>query len=320
MLDMPLAELRTYAGVNPRPPDFDAYWDRALHDLANVDPEPELTPAPIQFPTAECFHLYFTGVGGARIHAKFLRPRAAAQPLPALLHFHGYSGSSGDWAQKLIYTGLGYCVAAMDVRGQGGLSEDPGGVRGNTLHGHIIRGMAEEDPARLFYRNVFLDTAQLARVVGEMPEVDAARIDATGKSQGGALSLACGALVPAIRRLAPLHPFLSDYKRVWDMDLAKDAYAEIADYFRRFDPLHRHEDAFFTKLGYIDVHHLAPRVKGDVMMGITLIDELCPPSTQFAAYNQLTGARFARVYPDYGHDEPPGWNDEVANFLMEMTP
>ena len=317
MLDLPLVELRTYAGTNPCPDDFDAYWARALEELTATDPNPELVPARLQFPTAECFHLYFTGVGGARIHAKLLRPRGVGETMPALLHFHGYSGSSGDWAQKLLYTGLGYCVAAMDVRGQGGLSEDPGGVRGNTLHGHIIRGMAEDSPDRLFYRNVFLDTAQLARVVGDMPEVDYARIDATGKSQGGALTLACGALVPAIRRLAPLHPFLSDYKRVWDMDLAQNAYLEIADYFRRYDPMHHQEDSFFTKLGYIDVHHLAPRIQGEVMMGITLLDELCPPSTQFAAYNNLTATRSARIYPDFGHDEPPGWHDEVAEFLTQ---
>jgi cephalosporin-C deacetylase len=56
--------------------------------------------------------------------------------------FHGYSGSSGDWVgEKLAYAAQGFCVAALDCRGQGGLSEDPGGVRGNTLRGHIIRGL-----------------------------------------------------------------------------------------------------------------------------------------------------------------------------------
>ncbi|MCK4899016.1 MAG: acetylxylan esterase [Anaerolineales bacterium] len=38
--------------------------------------------------------MYFTGVGGARIHAKLLRPRNISQPCPDLLMFHGYSGSS----------------------------------------------------------------------------------------------------------------------------------------------------------------------------------------------------------------------------------
>jgi cephalosporin-C deacetylase len=28
-LDKPLAELRQYQGINPKPADFDTYWDRA---------------------------------------------------------------------------------------------------------------------------------------------------------------------------------------------------------------------------------------------------------------------------------------------------
>jgi alpha-beta hydrolase superfamily lysophospholipase len=37
----------------------------------------------------------------------------------------------------------GYTVAALDCRGQGGLSEDNSDVVGNTHRGHIIRGLAD---------------------------------------------------------------------------------------------------------------------------------------------------------------------------------
>lgn len=29
-LDMPLEQVMEYKGTNPRPPDFEAYWDTAL--------------------------------------------------------------------------------------------------------------------------------------------------------------------------------------------------------------------------------------------------------------------------------------------------
>ena len=45
--------------------------------------------------------------------------------------FHGYTGDSGDWAEKLNYVGEGFPFN-VDCRGQGGLSEDVGGVTGNT--------------------------------------------------------------------------------------------------------------------------------------------------------------------------------------------
>jgi cephalosporin-C deacetylase len=89
ILDMPLEELRVYEGTNPRPADFDDYWKRALEELDSTDPDPELTPASFDAaPFAECFDLYFTGVRGARIHAKYLRPRDSSKAHPAVLQFH----------------------------------------------------------------------------------------------------------------------------------------------------------------------------------------------------------------------------------------
>jgi cephalosporin-C deacetylase len=319
--DLPLEKLHTYPGRNPRPADFDAYWDAALAEMRALDPQVELIPAKFQVPFAECFHMYFTGVGGARVHAKLLRPKNAPVPHPAVLMFHGYTGDSGDFADKLSYVAAGYTVAALDCRGQGGLSEDAGGVTGNTQHGHIIRGLDEAvkgKPENLLYRQIFLDTAQLAKIVMEMPEVDPVRVGATGGSQGGALTVACISLEPRIKRAVSVFPFLSDYQRVWEMDLAKDAYSELKEYFRHFDPRHTQEAAIFEALGYVDIQFLAPRIRADVLWAMGLMDTICPPSTQFAAYNKITSSKSLAIYPDFGHEGLPGLNDQVYGFLMGL--
>jgi len=317
--DFPLERLRTYTGTNPRPADFDAYWDTALAEMNAVDPHVELVPARFQAKNAECFDLYFTGTGGARVYAKLLRPKNATTPHPAVLMFHGYSGDSGDWADKLAYVGQGFTVAALDCRGQGGRSNDPGGVDGNTHRGHIIRGLADAlagKPEKLLFRQIFLDTAQLAKIVMAMPDVDPARVGATGGSQGGALTVACASLEPRIKRAAPVFPFLSDYKRVWEMDQAKDAYIELQEYFRHFDPRHEQEDAIFEKLGYVDIQNLAPRIRGEIYWSIGLMDTICPPSSQFAAYNKISAPKSMEFYPDFGHEGLPGVNDLIFQFLM----
>lgn len=318
LVDMPLAQLRTYEGRNPRPADFDAYWNQALEEMKAVDPQAELVPAEFQVPFAECFHLYFNGVRGARIHAKYVRPKQSEGPHPAVLHFHGYTGSSGDWTDKLAYAALGFSIASLDVRGQAGLSEDSGGVLGNTHHGHIIRGLNDPDPHNLLFRHIFLDTALLASVVMGFPEVDEARVGATGWSQGGALTIACAALEPRIRKAAPVYPFLSDYRRVWEMDLCKDAYAELKTFFRHADPQHIREDEIFTKLGYIDIQHLASRVGADVLVGVGLADTVCPPSTQFAAINKMKTTVRTEIYPDFGHENLPGMHDKIIRFLSAL--
>jgi cephalosporin-C deacetylase len=318
--DMPLEELKEYRGVSPKPADFEEYWDKALAEMNAVDAQVELIPdAAFQLPGIVCSHLWFTGVGGARIHAKLFQPKGAKEPHPAVLRFHGYSGDAGDWTsgESLALAASGFTVAALDCRGQGGLSEDPGGAKGTTLRGHIIRGL-DDAPEKLLFRSVFLDTAQLAKIIMEMDDVDEARTGAMGGSQGGALTLACAALEPRIKRAAPMFPFLSDYRRVWEMDQAKDAYAELKEFFRHHDPLHQREDELFTRLGYIDIQHLMPRVKAEVMMGTGLMDTICPPSTQFAAYNKITSKKSMEIYPDFGHEALPGFADKTCGFMLEL--
>lgn len=316
LVDMPLDALHVYEGRNPRPDDFDAYWSRALAELGATDPAPVLTPVPLPVDWAEAFDLEFTGVGGARVYAKLLRPKGK-KACPAALQFHGYSMNGGDWTDKLGYVGNGMVVAAMDCRGQGGRSEDPGGVRGNTLSGHIIRGL-EDHEDRLYYRSVFLDTAQLARVVMAMPEVDEGRVGAFGGSQGGGLTIACAALEPRLKRIAPWHPFLSDYLRVWEMDLDIAAYDELRQFFRRRDPRHERHDFYFHRLGYIDIQHLASRIRAETLLTTGLMDTVTPPSTVFAAYNKIAAPKRLVIYPDFGHEGLPGMNDEVYQFLAGL--
>jgi cephalosporin-C deacetylase len=319
--DLPLEELKTYQGKNPRPQDFDTFWEKSLAELQALDGGAEQIPAEFQASNAECFHLYFTGVGEARVHAKLLRPANAPLPHPAILLFHGYTGDSGDWYDKLGYVSQGFTVAALDCRGQAGLSSDNSSVIGNTLHGHIIRGLDDAlqgCPEKLLFRQVFLDTAQLARIIMEMPDVDASRVGAMGCSQGGALTVACAALEPRIKRAVPVYPFLSDYRRVWEMDEAKDAYLELQEYFRHSDPMHRLDQKVFEMLGYIDIQFLAPRIQAEVLWAIGLMDTICPPSSQFAVFNKIASPKTMAVYPDFGHESLPGFNDQAFQFLKAM--
>lgn len=316
-VDMSLERLYKYEGISPKPHDFDEFWERALAEMNATDPNPVLTPYPHNSKIADCFILKFKSTKGATISAKFVRPKNIEGKIPALLFFHGLSGASENFTKMTAYASQGYCVAAMDCRGQGGYSEDVGGTQGTTYTTPFVRGL-DGDPDDLYYRDVFLDTAMLARVVMDMDFVDETRVGVHGGSQGGALSIACAALVPSIKLCAPVYPYLSDYKRVWEMDLAKGAYEGLRYYFRYFDPRHEREDEVFTKLGYIDIQYLAPRIKAKVMMATGLMDTTCPPSTQFAAYNKMTCEKEVKIYPDFGHEGLKGHDDIVFNFLSEL--
>ena len=230
------------AGI-PFPTTSITFGIALFREIAHHDPQVKRKKAAFKTTLAHCEHLYFTGVGGARVHAKLLQPRKKALG-SALLHFHGYTMDSGDWTRYLGYAAAGFTVVAMDCRGQGGLSTDSLSVTGTTLHGHLIRGLDDAmsgSPEKLYYRNVFLDTVLLARIVTELPDIDPEKILASGWSQGGGLTLACAALEPRIKQIAPVYPYLCDYQRVWEMDQCEHAYTDLKEYFRHHDPTHKRE-------------------------------------------------------------------------------
>lgn len=315
ILDMSLKELQNYKGINPKPMDFDAFWDKSLSDMKALDPQVELVKSDFQVPFATCYHLYFKGMGGARIHSKLVVPNVTSGA--AVIQFHGYTMSSGEWKDLLPFAAFGQVVASMDCRGQGGESVDVGGVTGGTLYGFIIKGL-DDGPSSLYFRQVFLDTAQLAGIIMDREDVDESRVGVLGGSQGGALTIACAALEPRVKKLSPVFPFLSDYKRVWEMDLDVDAYDGLRQYFRKFDPTHEREDQVFDTLGYIDIQHLASRIKGEVLFATGLIDPICPPSTQYAVYNKIESKKTHVLYPDFKHEYLKGFPDKQVQFFIDL--
>ncbi len=317
IVDMPLEKLKVYEGRNPRPADFDEFWSKSLAEADAIDLQTEFKPYDFPSAIADAYELTFNGTKGARIFAKFMKPKHTVGKIPAVLIFHGLSGSSPEWVGLLNHVAEGCCVAALDCRGQGGYSADAGSLFGTTYSTPFMRGF-DGAPEELYCRDLFLDTYLLAKIVMGLDYVDETRVAATGGSQGGALSVACAALVPSIKLCAPMYPYLSDYKRVWEMDLDKGAYEGLKYYFRHFDPRHEREDEIFEKLGYIDIQFLAPRIKAKVLMATGLMDTTCPPSTQFAAFNKMTCEKDVVIYPDYGHEGLKGHNDIVFKFLKQL--
>ncbi|MFR1837432.1 MAG: acetylxylan esterase, partial [Turicibacter sanguinis] len=182
--------------------------------------------------------------------------------------------------------------------------------------GHIVAGL-DGDPKQMYYVELAQDICLLCRIVEQLEGIDHTRIFANGASQGGGLALICTALNPMIKRCATLYPFLSDYERVWEMDLDQIAYEGLRYYFKWFDPLHERKEEIFTKLGYIDAQHFAHRIQVPVLLGTGLMDQICPPSTQFAVFNHLNGPKKHVIFPDYKHEEIGIFDNLLIDFFLE---
>lgn len=313
--DMPVDKLKQYTGCTPRPDDFWEFWDRQVAKVMAMPVQYRVEDAEIPH-TAETkfYDIRMQGVGGGELVIKYVKP-VCSQDVPVILQFHGYPGSSRGWFEQASFAGLGMAVLAMECPGQGGRSQDMGGRKGTMASDHIIMGV--DGPAEdMYYVQTFLDTCLVVRLAQMLPGLDKERIYVNGASQGAGLGLVCTALNhESIRRCAALYPFLADYRRAWEMDRDIVVYNGLNYHTRWFDPSGDDLDAFFTKLGYIDTQNFVERITCPVLCGTGLMDDVCPPSSQFAVFSKIQAPKKHFVFPEYGHEEIGAFDDKLISFF-----
>ena len=94
--DLPLEQLRQYRTETEEPPELDNWWQLRLAQARTQTREPGLTryEADIYAPV-EVYDAEFSGAGGDRIRAWYLRPAEADERTPVVVKFIGYGGGRG---------------------------------------------------------------------------------------------------------------------------------------------------------------------------------------------------------------------------------
>jgi cephalosporin-C deacetylase len=294
-IDLPLEELRTYMPEETEPADFDQFWAKTLEEARSAGPGLQLDAPYMPLAGVEAHHVWMTGFGSARLSGWYVRP-ATGGPFPGIAHFHGYSGRGARPLETYALAAQGIAVLSMDCRGQGGDSPDVPPLGGGHYPGWLTSGLA--DPATYYYRYVFADAVLAVDALAAQDEVDETRIAITGASQGGGLSLAAAALSGRASFVWADVPFLSDFPRAVTV-APNPPYTELAEFLRRRPEL---ADTAFQTLSYVDVANHARRVTCPTRVTVGLCDDICPPSTVFAAYGRLACEdKELLVFPYHGH-------------------
>ncbi|GAB4156453.1 MAG: acetylxylan esterase [Roseiflexaceae bacterium] len=317
--DLPLSQLEQYRPERTEPADFDAFWATTLSEARSHDLQAQFTPIDYGLQQIESYDVSFAGFGGQTIRAWLNLPVHRSGPLPCVVEFIGYGGGRGFPTDWLLWASAGYAHLVMDTRGQGsawskGDTPDVEPEGSNPQHpGFMTRGVL--NPATYYYRRVFTDAVRAIETARSHPAIDPQRIAVTGGSQGGGISIAAAGLDPSVQALLPDVPFLCGYRRATEITSAHP-YEEIARYLL----VHRDKvDQVFETLSYFDGINFAPRIRANALFSVGLMDEICPPSTVYAAYNYLSGPKQIRIYR-YNHHEGGGAYQtiEKVRFLNEL--
>lgn len=321
LFDMPLPELERYLPDRAEPADFDGFWARTLEESRGHSLAPAFEPVHYGLRTVETHDVTFSGYGGQRVKGWLILPRERSGLLPCVVEFLGYGGGRGFATDWLLWSAAGYAHLVMDTRRQGsawgkGDTPDVEPEGSNPQYpGFMTRGILEPDT--YYYRRVFTDGVRAVEAAREHPAIDAGRIAVTGGSQGGGISIAVAALSDGVRVCMPDVPFLCHFRRATEITDAYP-YQEIG----RFLLVHRDKvDRVFETLSYFDGVNLAARGAGRALFSAGLMDETCPPSTVYAAYNHWPGEKQIRTYR-YNHHEGGGnfQTVEKLRFLQAAMP
>ncbi len=301
-VDWSLPELRAYRPTPDEPADFDEFWATSLAEAATHELAPTFVPYPAGLTHADVYDVRFSGWGGERVAAWLYLPRGAEAPLPVVVQYVGYGGGRGLAHENLLWSAAGYAHLVVDTRGQGsslhstGDTPDVPGAVGPHRPGFMTLGI--ESPQTHYYRRLLVDAVRAVEVARNHPAIDPSRVLVAGGSQGGGITLAVAGLVPGLSGAMPDVPFLCDFRRATQITDAMP-YREIGLYCSA----HRDEiGTVFGTLAYFDGVSFAARASAPALFSVSLMDEICPPSTVFAAYNAYAAAKDIEVYEYNGHE------------------
>lgn len=301
--DLPLNELQNYLPPRQEPDDFDAFWQQTLAETAVFPLNARFEPVDEGLQTIDTYDVTFAGFGGQPVKGWFLLPRYRSGPLPCVVQYQGYSGGRGFLMNWLGWPSLGLACLVMDTRGQGWAPYSPGETvdvapqgTGSHVPGFMTQGIL--DPHTYYYRRVFTDAVRALEVARQHEAVDASRLVITGGSQGGGITLAAAGLDTAVAVAMPDVPFLCHYRRATEI-VATDPYGEIT----RYCVGHRDQvETVFHTLSYFDGVNFAARAQAQALFSVGLMDDICPPSTVYAAYNHYAGPKQMAVYRYNNHE------------------
>ena len=318
--DMPLSELESYLPPRSEADDFDKFWQDTLAETAEFPLNATFEPVDEGLQTVDTYDVTFAGFGGQPIKGWFLLPRQRSGPVPCVVQYIGYSGGRGFLLDHLVWPSLGFATLVMDTRGQGWVAGAPGETvdvapagTGSHVPGFMTQGIL--DPQTYYYRRVFVDAVRAVAAARAHDAVDAERIAITGGSQGGGITLAVAGLDTAVAVAMPNVPFLCHYRRATAI-IDTNPYHEITRYLAS----HRDqvETAYHT-LSYFDGVNFSARAKAQALFSVGLMDDICPPSTVYAAYNHYAGPKEMAIYSHNNHEGGgPFQLQKQAQFLRNL--
>ena len=163
-----------------------------------------------------------------------------------------------------------------------------------------------------YYRGAYMDCVQAIRFMATRETSDMDNLYAEGQSQGGAFTYAAASLSGyTFRAIAPGIAFMGDFPDYFDI-------VNWPAYVARENQGTMTDAEMFEFLSYYDTKNLAATIACPVIACIGLQDNVCPPHTNIAPYNNLLSTDKELLFnPENGHQVADTWYNDYMAFFKE---
>ncbi len=293
------------------PADFTAFWEQAKTDLAKVPIDAKMTLLPERCTEkTNVYHLNLQNFRqGTRLYGILCVPKKEGK-YPALLHVPGagarpYYGDVANADKGIITLQIG--IHGVPVTMETNVYNE---MMAGLLNGYWTYNLDDRD--RYYYKRVYMGCVRANDFLTSLPQFDGKNLAVTGGSQGGALSIVTAALDTRVKWLGAYYPALCDLT-----GYLKGRAGGWPHIFDKNNPQNNTAEKIKTA-SYYDVVNFAKLLKIPGFYALGFNDEVCPPTSMFAAYNSISAPKTLDLYLETGHWTYPEETERVTNWLIEQ--
>lgn len=313
--------------------DFDEFWAAAYEQLKAIDLNASFIPTKNSGTYMVEMQSIPDGLKGDPmiIRGYYIPPADDGKKHPAIVHYYGYDDFPGTTKLELPSASNDFAHLWLSTRGQR-INARAKNLRSDGIDTDFVNPYDKQwftvnfgDKDSYYYRGAYMDCVQGIRFLALCQDekvkdrIDLDNIFLEGMSQGGAFSYAAAALSKEypVKAIAPGVAFMGDFPDYFVIAKGDGGgFPSMAQECK--GNLKWSDDQMYAFLSYFDTKNLATRISCPIFANIGLIDNICPPHTNIAPYNNALTPHDKKqmtFYPAMGHAVPSGWDTKYRNFF-----
>jgi len=272
------------------PDDFTEFWETAKDELKKIPVQPVMTLLPERCTDkVDVYHVSINNISG-KVYGILCKPKQPGK-YPALLHVPGagirpYYGDIDNASMGIITFQIG--IHGIPVTLPQGVYDD---LRAGALQNYNTIGMDDRD--NYYYKRVYLGCVRAIDFLTGLDEYDGSTLAVTGGSQGGALSITTTALDNWVKFTALFYPALAD--------LPGYLQGRAGGWPHLFRNSYTNKPEKIAVSKYYDVVNFARFIKVPGWYSWGYNDNVCPPTSTFAAYNVIKAPKELHIFQETQH-------------------